>query len=185
MQHPLAGIWAAWMLARFRPEGLALLSGGEDARIATAARSFWALALAIPGFIALHLIGWLEIGIPASPARNLIGALTGFVVGWLGFLVIVHALAIRTGRGRQWPGFVAIWNWCSLVQQAMLLAACLPGLLGLPAIIGQVCWLVALGWAIWLEWYAMQLTLTLRGRAAAALVVMDIALGLTINSLVG
>ncbi len=182
MGGPLSGIMAAMLLACHRPEGLALLTGGEDRRVQTAIRSFWALPLALPGFVFLHLVGLQEAG-QAATGRGFAMALLGFVIGWLGFPLLVHMLAVRTGRGRLWPGFVAIWNWCSLVQQVMLASAVLPSLLGLPTFISQVSWLVALGWAIWLEWFALQLTLTLRGRAAAALVVMDIALGLTITSL--
>ena len=49
----------------------------------------------------------------------------------------------------------------------------------------ETAWLVALGWALWLEWFAARLTLRLPGRTALALVLLDQALGLVVSGVIG
>ena len=39
-------------------------------------------------------------------------------------------------------------------------------------------WLVAMGWALWLEWFTTKLALDIHGIPAAGLVAMDVAIGL-------
>src|SRR5277367_5532553 len=48
-----SGMQAAFLLARGRPEGL----HHADSDVAGAARSFWAIAVALPAFICLRLLG--------------------------------------------------------------------------------------------------------------------------------
>ena len=60
-----------------------------------------------------------------------------------------------------------------------------PPLLGAPEVLGQTVWLVALCWALWLEWSAVRLGLDLPGGKAALVVAADIALGLVVMRMVG
>lgn len=180
------GLHAALKLARGRADGLDLLGATpSDASMDVAARSFWAMALCVPALLALHLIGWVETGIPADATLELVRDIAGYVVGWLGFAALSHVLAQRLGRAGRWPRFVTIWNWCNVVQYLMLVASALPGLLGLPDWIGETVWLVALGWALWLEWFATRLALDVSGPTAAGLVALDLALGLFLSALSG
>ena len=76
------------------------------------------------------------------------------------------------------PRYIAAWNWCNVVQYLMLVVAALPELLGLPDPVSQLFWLVAMGWALWLEWFTTKLALDIHGVPAAGLVAMDVAIGL-------
>jgi hypothetical protein len=167
----------AFLLARGRPDGLLLLLAPPDGELATAARSFWAAALCLPPFVCLHLLDWLDGSASVHPIRAMLQDLTGYALGWVGFAVLSHALAGRIGRIELWPRFITAWNWCNVVQYLMLLAAAVPDVLQLPAELSQATWLVAMGWALWLEWYATRLTLALGGFAAAMLVATDFLLG--------
>jgi hypothetical protein len=177
------GLQAALLLARGRPEGMALLAAPPDQEMAQAARSFWALTLCLPAFLCLHLLDWAQIGMPAQPAISLAYDFAGYVIGWCAFALVSHRLAGKLGRAAAWPRFIAIWNWCNVIQYLMLVAAALPGLLGLPDLVGQAVWLFAMGWALWLEWYATRLALDIPGPPAAALVALDVALGLLMVAL--
>jgi len=177
------GLYAAMMLARGRPEAMQLLAQDND--LAMAARSFWAAALCLPAFICLHALDWAQTGMPAQPARGFALDLLGYVIGWVGFALLSRHLAIALGRGARWPRFVAMWNWCNVIQYFILVIAAVPDLLGLPDIVGQTAWLAAMGWALWLEWYATRLTLDLSGLTAAALVGLDVALGLFVVGFTG
>lgn len=178
------GLGAALSIAVGRPMGLIhLLSPPAEPRL-VAQRSFWALAVALPGFLALHLMDWAMLGRPPGAAALLAQDLAGYVIGWLGFAVLSHLLASRIGREGLWPGFIATWNWCSVVQYLLLVIAGLPGLLGWPRIIGDVAWLVAMFWALWLEYIAARLTLVLTRAQAWAIVALDVALGLMVSEFV-
>ena len=174
----------AFLLARGRPDGLLLITAPPEAERA-AARSFWAIAVCLPGFLCLHLLDWADGGMPAAPAQSLTLDLLGYVIGWLGFAVLSHQLAGGMGRARLWLRFIAVWNWCSVVQYLMLVVAALPSLLGLPEMLVETAWLVAMGWALWLEWYATRLALAVPGGTAAALVGLDFALGLFLAGVTG
>jgi hypothetical protein len=177
------GLQAALLLARGRSEALSVLGEEADA-LATTRRSFWAMAFCLPAFICLRLIGdtTMQGAIPPG-AHGFAADLLGAVIGWLAFALASHRVAGVIGRARQWPRFIALWNWCNVVQYLALVLAALPDLLGLPAWIGETAWLVAVGWALWLEWFTTVLALSLPGLTAAGLVVLDIAIGLAVSGL--
>jgi hypothetical protein len=59
----------------------------------------------------------------------------------------------------------------------------IPGLLGAPALLDQVAQLFAIGWALWLEWFAFRLTLGIGLVAAAGLVALDVAIGVLLAAM--
>lgn len=178
-------LYGAFLLARGRPEGMTLIVAPPQAEAAVAARSFWSMALCLPAFLCLHLIDWAETGLPPAPGRAMTLDLLAYAVGWLGFALLSHRLALGMGRAALWPRFVTAWNWCNLIQYLMLVLACLPGLFGLPGVLAQTVWLVAMGWALWLEWYATRLALEIDRVPAAGLVAMDFAIGVLMVGLTG
>ncbi len=180
MSGVAAGIQAALLLARGRPDGLALLDHAGEAGRRAASASFWAMALAMPGFVALHVMDWVIGGEPSGVGRAFAQDAMGFVIGWLAFAVLSHRLAVVSGRAALWPVFITAWNWCNVVQYLLLVAATLPSLLGLPAFVGQICWLVAIFWALWLEYFTIRLALALPRPAALAMVALDFGLGIAI-----
>jgi hypothetical protein len=178
-----AGLQAALLLARGRSEALSVLGEAADA-FATARRSFWAMAFCLPAFICLRLIA--EATAPGSTppgAHGFAADLLGAAIGWLAFALASHRVAGLLGRAREWPRFIALWNWCNLVQYLALVVAALPDLLGLPAWMSETAWLVAVGWALWLEWFTTALALSLPGVTAAGLVLLDLAIGLAVSGM--
>lgn len=180
MSSVVNGIQAALLLARGRPDGLELLSQKPVAAMRAAALSFWAMAFAIPGFVALHVMDWVMSGKPSGVGRGFAQDLLGFVIGWLAFALLSHRVAEITGRAALWPRFITAWNWCNVIQYLMLVSATLPGLLGLPAFVGQMCWLVAIFWAVWLEFFTTRLALASPVKGALAMVALDFGLGIAI-----
>jgi hypothetical protein len=175
------GLQAALLLARGRGDGLALLDSSDER--AMAVNSFWAMALCLPAFVCLHVLDWAEAGLPAEPANGFALDLMGYVVGWLCFALLSRELAARLGRERRWLRFLAMWNWCNVVQYLMLVVAALPPLLGASDLVTEAVWLIAMGWALWLEWFAARLTLDIPGLPAAGLVAIDLAVGLLISAI--
>lgn len=183
--RPGVALHGAWLLARGQPIGLALLSVPPDAVAEETGQSFWALALSIPAFVALQAIGWVTDGVPEDVAGTFVRDLLGLIVGWLGFLALMHPVCRRIGRPAQWPRFVVAWNWCSLLQALMLVVAGLPALLGAPEWLGETAGLVALGWSLWMGWFLTRLTLALSPLMAAVVVGLDLSFELLVTSALG
>lgn len=175
-----SGLQAALLLARGRPDGLGLLAAPPNAAMDVATRSFWALPAALPGFVALRVLDWVISGRVGSISYGFAQDLLGFIVGWLAFAVLSHRIALVSGRAALWPRYIAAWNWCNVVQYLMLVIAALPVLLGAPDWLVQTCWLVATGWALWLEYFVTRLALALPVGQAVAMVSIDFGLGLAI-----
>ncbi len=176
-----SGLTGALMLARGRADGFARV----QADMGGAARSFWAAAISAPALLAMRLIDWTVQGRPPAPGHALGLDLLMFVIGWAGFAIISRTLVAAMGRAGRWPGFIAIWNWCNVVQYALLLAAAIPVLLRAPEPVQQVSELIAIGWALWLEWFATRIALDIPGMAAAGLVALDLSIGLLLSAAVG
>lgn len=150
------------------------------------ARSFWAAALCLPGFLALKLLAWVGDGVPeAGFARGMTAELIGYAVAWAGFALASLPLAEMQGRKADWPRFIAAWNWANVVQYLVLIALTVPAAFGLPDSIAQGLGLAALGYALWLEWYVAKSALRLAGGAAALFVALDLLLGIFIGGFVG
>jgi hypothetical protein len=175
-----AGLRGASMLARGRPEGLMLIESSP----AGVARSFWAAALCLPGFLALRLLGWAETGVP-DVGRSLVAELLGYACTWAGFALASLPLAEATGRRAEWPQFIAAWNWANVVQYLVLLALTVPAWLGLPSLLANGLGLAALGYALWLEWFVAKAALRVSGGRAAGFVLLDLMLGIFVGGLVG
>ena len=175
----------AFLLARGCPDGLLLIAAPPETEMAVAARSFWAIAVCLPAFLCLHLLDWTAGGVPPAAGHVLALDLLGYLIGWIGFALLSHRLARAMGRGPLWPRFIAAWNWCNVVQYLMLIVAGLPALLSVPDLVAETVWLVAMGWALWLEWYATRLALAVPVRSAVALVALDFALGMFLLALTG
>jgi len=166
-----AGLHAAVLLARGRPEALRYVEPGLDG----ARRSFWAVAVCLPLFAALRLADWLGGGAPVHAAAL---DLLGYVAGWAGFALLSRPLVAGLGRAEHWPRFIAAWNWCNLAQYVLLVLAAAPGWLGAPAWADQAVGLVGVGWAA-------RLTLDVGKLAAAGLTAVDLLLGLALAGITG
>lgn len=176
-----AGLAGAFLLGRGKPEGLALMETTPEG----AWRSFAAALVCLPAFLAIRFFAWATLGAPEGGfGRAFIAEVTGYAIAWAAFALASLPLAQAWGRGADWPRFIAAWNWTNIVQYLVLLALTLPGALGLPAGLAQLLSLVGLGYAIWLEWFVARHGLGVDGGRAAALVGLDLALGLFLGGLI-
>ncbi len=176
-----SGLQGAFMLARGRADGVRYV---ED-DMAGAARSFWAMAICLPAFVCLRLLAWLAEGAPPHAAHVFAMDLLSYGAGWIGFAVLSHRLVGSMGLAARWPRCIALWNWCNVVQYLLLVVFSIPGLLGAPGLLDEALQLFALGWALWLEWFAFRLTLGIGVFPAAGLVALDVAIGVVLAAVGG
>jgi hypothetical protein len=179
------GLRAALALARGRADGVRLLDVGPADAPALAGYSFIAAPICLPAFAGMRGFDWLAQGAPAGAWHGAAVGFLGFVVGWAGFALVSHRLAALLHRPARWPRFIAVWNWCNVLQNVAMLAALVPVAFGLPAWVNETVWLVAIGWALWLEWFATCAALEIPGLPAAGLVALDLAIGLVVEGITG
>lgn len=173
-----AGLAAALLFARGRPEGVALLAND----IATARASFRAALICLPLFLVMRFLSWGVRGAPeAGIPYALLVELIGYTLSWTAFAVASLPLAGQAGRAEQWPQFIAAWNWANVVQFLLLFAMALLAALGLPGWLTNMLGLAVLGYAVWLEWFVVRVALNVTGGTAALFVVTDLILGLFIG----
>jgi hypothetical protein len=127
-------------------------------------------------------MAWSEGGIPAHIGHLLGRELITFVVGWLLFVEVTHFLAPLLGKAHRWGRFIAVWNWCNVVEGVLVIIGGLPGLVGAPPILAEASELITIGWALWLEWYATRLTLDVGPGTAGGLVLLDQLIGIVLAS---
>ena len=175
-----AGLRGVFMLARGQAHGAMLIEDTPEG----AARSFWAAAICLPGFLALVLFDWAEDPPATGVSHALLVRLIAHAGGWAGFAVASQALSQAAGRGAEWPHFIAAWNWANVVQYLLLLlAVSLPPLLGLPRPLASALALVTLGYQLWLVWFLARITLR-SGGLAVAVVGLDLLIGVVVAALV-
>jgi hypothetical protein len=174
-----SGLQGALLLARGRSSGAALVESDQRG----AARSFWALPVCLPTVVCLRLMDWIGSGLPKDAGHALGRDLMVFIAGWLLYAVVTYHLVPHFGRAHRWPHFIAAWNWCNVIENLLLVFGGIPALLGAPHVVDQFSQLVAMGWALWLEWYAARLTLGVGPISAVLLVLLDQAIGLTLAGL--
>ncbi len=175
-----AGLFGAFLMAQGRRDGLVLV---EDSP-AGALRSFFAVALCLPGFLALRFLTWWTTP-PETELllRPLAAEMIGYVLAWASFALCSQALAETWGRNALWPRFIAAFNWSNVVQYLVLLALALPSGLNLPLWIEQGLALGGIGYALWFEWFVVRLALSVDGGRAAALVALDLIIGLFVGGI--
>jgi len=171
----VSGLQAVVLLAQGRVEGIAQLRSDPS----EAARSFIAMAIAVPPIIALRLMNWTaEAGVPDDAVRIIALDLLVYGVSWLAFVIISARLADRLGRTALWPRFLVTYNWCNVLANFMVLAGSVPGALGAPHVVDQLSQVFVTGWALWLAWYAIRLTLATGPLLALYLLLVDQMIGI-------
>jgi hypothetical protein len=173
-----AGIAAVSMLARGRAIGLRLLDDTPEG----AWRSFVAMILAAPFFLALKLVSGPVTIDEVDPLRLWLAESIGYVAGWFALPLVMLAFARIMHRLHRWPLFVSAWNWTNLAQILVFLAGALLAMV-LPRGLGQLVTLVALGYVLWLQWYVAREALDIPGPRAVAVVGVDLVLGLFISGM--
>lgn len=156
------------MLARGRADGL----NAFENSLPVAAYSFRAAAICLPIFMFFKD----QASTPEDLALSLLVDLLLFVGSWAGFALASLSLAKALGVGDAWPRFIAAWNWSAVVQYLALAGLSLPGLLLGNGALLDLGGLLALFYALWVEWFVARHALRLTALGAAGFVVIDLGL---------
>ena len=175
----VSGLSAALRLARGKPDGVVLVAGDRKTFI----RSFWSIPLCLPSVLFRLLMSWPDNGVPNDAIHLVTREVIVFVLGWLLFVEVTYRLAPMLGAAERWGRFIAVWNWCNVVEGVLVIVGGIPGTLGAPAVVDQACELFTIGWALWLEWYATRLAFAVGPLIAVGLVLLDQSIGILLASI--
>jgi hypothetical protein len=158
----------ALMLARGRAVGLAAFEN----TLPVAAYSFRAAAICLPVFMFFKD----QTSTPDEVVLTLFVDLLLFAASWAGFALASLYLAKALGEADRWPRFIAAWNWSAVLQYLVLVVLSLPGLLMGKGSLLDLGGLLALLYALWLEWFVARHALRLSPLGAAGFVALDLGL---------
>jgi hypothetical protein len=156
------------MLARGRAAGLAAFEN----TLPVAAYSFRAAAICLPIFMFFKD----QTGTPDDLVLTLFVDFLLFAASWAGFALASLYLAKALGVADTWPRFIAAWNWSAVVQYLALVALSLPGLLLGKGGLLDLGGLLALFYALWMEWFVARHALRLTALGAAGFVALDLGI---------
>jgi hypothetical protein len=169
------GMYGAWRLA--------LLDRGAmlwfDRSVQGVWRSFWAAALAYPGFLILLLLRLDPQQVQAAGLAHILLVETiGYVVGWAAYPVLAIPFCRWLAPEEQALGFIIAYNWSQVLQTALLVVIAGLGAVHLMAA-DSVTALAAVAYLLLLvyEWFIARIALAAGGAAATALVLLDVVLG--------
>ena len=124
------GMVGAWRLLRNDASGVQYFEGSLDA----ARRSFWVMLLLVPVDAVQSLMHLGMLGVERAGTRELVLLALAYLIGWLYFPVIVLRVATATGKLREFPGYLAAFNYAQILVYglsvgAIALASILPSAL--------------------------------------------------------
>ncbi len=166
------GMYGAWRFACLDPAAMAWFARGVDA----VWRSFWAAAIAYPGFVLLISLlvppaQWAESG----GFRILLVESIGYVVSWTAFPLVILGFCRWLERDEESLGFITAYNWSQVLQTVLALVGLIAFRFLSPAagiLIYTALLLARLGY----EWFIARTALEAGGVAATTVVLIDLVL---------
>jgi hypothetical protein len=168
------GMYGAWRLARLDAGAMAWFDRSADG----VWRSFWAMALAYPGFLVLLALRPTPDQAWAVPSLRLVVIESiSYVIAWVAFLLIVIEFC-RWIRERECLDFIIAYNWSQVLQTGLWLAVALLASPFAPvpaAVVHLVAWVALIGY----EWFIARVALGAGGLVATAVVLLDLVLAMS------
>ncbi|HYD32290.1 MAG TPA: hypothetical protein VEB64_15720 [Azospirillaceae bacterium] len=166
-------IFGAWRLALFDPGGMLFLDRTPEGAL----RSFYAAALVLPGYIFLLAAhqwdGFSQV--PLLPLVLVQGI--AYVVRWSAYALVMYHIAQYLGRGAQYPGFLAAYNWSAVIQVIALVVVMVPVAGNLfPGDLGEAALFVVSMMMLVYQWFITRTALEVGGFMAFSLVLLDLIL---------
>ena len=173
------GIYGAWRLARLDAGAMTWF----DRSAHGVWRSFWAMALAYPGFLLLLALrptadqSWFVLSLPTALVESI-----GYVIGWTALPLIIFEIWHWFRREEQALDFIVAYNWAQLLQilpsiAVALIAGALTPTLALT--LNFALWVAIIGY----EWFIARVALRASGLVTTAVVLLDQVLGMGLGEI--
>lgn len=171
-------VFGAFRLARFDAKGLDYIDRTPEGAL----RSFYAAVIVLPAYVLILLLrNWERIsGAPLLTALTVEGI--AYVVSWTAYPVVMHTVASMLDRTARYPGFVAAYNWSSVVQMAVYVPVLVLAETGLlPEPFGDALVFGVMMAMLTYQWFVLRTALDVNGFMAASLVLLDLLVSAMIS----
>ncbi|MFC4350605.1 hypothetical protein ACFOW6_03500 [Fodinicurvata halophila] len=174
----LQALYASWRLARLDPQGLSFLGAtAEDFR-----KSFFAAVIVLPAWLFLLALHLRELEVTAGWPAILAIQLPAYVISWTLYPVILDGFCRAMDRDAHYFRYIVAFNWIKVIQTLAFTLATLIGFLLPPAAAGGLTFAVLLLVLVY-HGYVAKTALEIGVGTTAALVFLDLLLGLVITTL--
>lgn len=172
-------IFGAWTLARFDANGLLLF----DNTVRAFWRSYVAAILALPAYIALVMMRIPEGMIKVSSLSALCIQSSGYVVGWFAMPFAMLYVCRIIDREEQFCRYFVAYNWAALLQIMLMLAITTLGKSGIvPPPFAGIMSIIAIVAILIYQGFIARIALMIPGIGAFGVVLLDLMLGLVVES---
>lgn len=144
-------------------------------------RSFWAAPICYPGFLALLLMRLDQETLSQSGfGYVLIVETLGYIIAWTAFPLAVLGFCRWLGHEDEGFEFITAYNWSQILQTVLFVLVTILSVLLLPARFGANLGLAAYLAVLGYEWFIANVAVAAGGWIAAAIVAIDVVLGVSI-----
>jgi hypothetical protein len=174
------GLYGAWRLALFDRSGLSNFDNTAEA----CRRSFQVAGLAAPLYALLELIRLAGTEVTTGPVRIFLVEGIAYAASWAAFPLVVFSISQLLKRGDRYFRYIIAYNWAQLIQTFLLFAIALLGLIiGLsPRVAGGLSLFATLA-ILTYEWFIARTALDIPGPAAVGIVLVNVIIGLILQSI--
>ncbi len=175
-----AGLFGAYRLARLDPQGM----GFFDLTVAGFWNSFFAAVLVLPSYILVLALRTNIADLPDDLFSIVLIEALSYVVLWLLFPVVAHAIAVTLDKEDRFIPLVVASNWAAVVQMVIYLPVLLVGDLGLvPVALAKLLDVVGTAVVIAYRWYVIRIAFATGALGALGLVFIELMLELMLFSI--
>jgi hypothetical protein len=148
-------------------------------------RSFRAAVLGYPFYLILLLLRVSDAEWAKSGDFRIVAVETiDYVINWVAFPLAMVSVARWLDREQQFFGFMTVYNWCQLPEMALFVLIGFEGSSGLlPSEAAQLIQLAAALAVLVYEWYIARIALETTPPGAAAVVLVNLVLGLLVSQI--
>jgi hypothetical protein len=180
LREILYGLYGAYRLCRFDPQGLGYLDRSHEGFW----RSFFAAVLVAPAHFLIIALRPDAESVRASLPRIVLIEGAAYVILVFAYPVIMHAICQFLDRQRQYVSYIVAYNWAGAVQMALVFPMALittSGLLPTPA--ANLLQLAVTALTLVMFWYIAKTALEIPGHIAAVLVTIDVVLSYLLGAI--
>ncbi len=179
MGEIISSLYGASRLARGDTKGMAYFNASHEGFW----RSFTAAALIAPLFIILLGVRYMVSDSDVALARFASIHAISYLIGWIAFPLLIFYLADILDKGQNFIAYIVSYNWASVLQNVLYLPfALLVEAHFLQGPIASFIGILLLGVIFLYTWFITRTALEISNFTAVGFVVIDLLLGVFINS---
>ncbi|WP_033070088.1 hypothetical protein [Thalassospira australica] len=174
----LRALYGTWRLARADAQGLEFF----DFSINGFWRSFLAAVIVFPAFAFLRWHDLFDAPDDFPAMRYMVVEVISYVIKWVAFPLIMFHVLPMLGRAERYINFIVVYNWASVLQMGLYLAALMLGVLFPSLGAGGFVFIAIIATLVY-GVYIAKLTLDVPIPTAGAIVMADFLLSMVITSI--